>query len=66
MHKRRPGMYQKFRSVGQLSGVPTGKSGDTGGWERGLAAVVVSGTGLTATGTDACLPLAMTDKLASK
>jgi hypothetical protein len=65
VHQRRPGIYQKFRSVGQPSVVPAGKSGDTGGWETGVAAEGVSGTGLRATGPDVCLPLAMSDKLAS-
>jgi len=58
-------MYKKFRSVGQLSGVPAGKSGDTGGWEMGAAAVGVPGFGLPASGPVDCLPLAMFVKLAS-
>jgi hypothetical protein len=62
VHQHRPGMYQKFRSVGQPSGVSAGKSGDTGGWETGGDAVGLSGMGLEAMGPDVCLPLAMTDK----
>ena len=65
MHQHLPGMYKKFRSVGQLSGVPAGKSGDTGGWEMGAAAVGVPGFGLPASGPVDCLPLAMFVKLAS-
>jgi len=38
--------------VGQLSSVPTGKLGDTGGWGTGAADVGVPGMGLEATGLD--------------
>jgi hypothetical protein len=41
--QHRRGMYQKFRSMSEPSGVPAGKSGDNGGWEMGVAAVGVSG-----------------------
>ena len=64
MHQHRPGMYQKFCSVGQPCVVPAGKSGDAGGWETDAAAVGVPGMGLTAMGPDVFLPLAMTINLA--
>jgi len=51
--------------VGQPSGVPTGKSGDAGGWEKSAAAVGVSEMGLEAVGPEACLTFAMNVKLAS-
>jgi hypothetical protein len=57
-------MYQKFLRLSQTSGVPAGKSGDTGGWETGAAAVGVPGMGLKAMGLDACMPFAMTVKFA--
>ena len=65
MHQHLPVMYQKFRRVGQLSGVPAGNSGDTGGWEMGADDVGMPGFGLGASDPDDCLPLAMTVKLAS-
>ena len=64
MHQHRPGMYQKSRSVGQLSGVPAGKSGDTGGWKMGAAVVGVLKMVLKALQTDVCLPLTMVVNLA--
>jgi hypothetical protein len=51
-------MYKKFRKLGELSSVLAGKSGDTGGWEMGVAALGVPAMGLEATGTYASLPLA--------
>jgi hypothetical protein len=57
VHQHRSGMYQKFGSVGKLSGVPAGKSGDTGGWETGAAGVGMPAMGLEAMGPDVCLLL---------
>jgi hypothetical protein len=64
VHQNRPGVYQKFRSLGQPSGVSAGMSGDTGGWETDSSVVGLSEMGRTATGPDVFLLLVMTVKLA--
>lgn len=65
VHQHRPRMYQKFLSVDQPIGVPSGKSGDTGHWEKGAAAVGVPEMGLKEMGMDAFLPFTMKVRLSS-
>jgi hypothetical protein len=59
VHRHHPGMYQTFLRLSQKIAVPAGKSGDTGGWETGAAAVRFSGMGLKAMRPDNCLPFTM-------
>jgi hypothetical protein len=65
IYHHRPGMYKKFHSVCQPSGLPARKSGVTGDRETSADDVGVPGIGLTATGPDACMLFVISVNLAS-